>query len=78
MKIAELLVDTGRGGEEPEEWGSYGFVDLPSAGDRLTVERDGARDLVVSWVHHHPVARLDRRSSPGLGLPQARVWAKIA
>lgn len=76
MKMAQLLVETGSG-SELEDWGRYGFVDLPSAGDKLTIERGSLLTLIVLCLHHRPVARLDDKSASGFGLPEAEILAKI-
>lgn len=76
MKMAKLLVETGSG-SDPEDWSFFGFVDPPSAGDKLTIERASLHELVVLGLHHHPVARLDDKSASSFDLPQASILAKI-
>ena len=56
MVSARLLVERGSLRDQSEEWGEYGFMALPSPGDRLTVPRDGdTHYLTVICVHHQIV-----------------------
>jgi len=58
-------------GADSEDWGAFDFLSLPSPGDRLMIERDGAENYAtVLSVHHSP-------SPISLGLePTAEVVAK--
>ena len=72
MVSAELLVERGSYGAKSEEWGIFGFLGLPSPGDRIAVEHEGATHyLTVLCVHHRPT-----RVASGEGEPSAHVVAK--
>ena len=57
MIIARLLVERGSFRDKSEDWGAFSFGNLPSPGDRVTVDREGIQYLTVLCVHHKPVAQ---------------------
>ncbi len=72
MVSAELLVERGSYTDKSENWGNFGFLGLPSPGDRIAVAREGATHyLTVLCVHHRPTNLAD-----GAGEPSAHVVAK--
>lgn len=78
MRIAQLLLQPAPSGDEPDDLGQYGFIDIPSAGDRITIEREATtQSFTVVWVHHRPVAQLGT-GGPLLGLPKAEIMVKLA
>ena len=54
MVRCNVSVVRAKGGES-EDWGRFDFLSLPSPGDRVMIERDGAENYAtVISVHHCP------------------------
>lgn len=70
MICCNVSVLRAKGGES-EDWGAFDFLSLPSPGDRIMIQREGAENYAtVLSVHHCP-------SPAGQGeMPTAEVVAK--
>lgn len=70
MVSCQIVVVRGKASSS-EAWGEFDLLALPSPGDRIMIERDGAENYAtVLSVHHYPVL-----SGEGL-TPSAEVVAK--
>jgi len=76
MATAQLLVERGSYKSRSQDWGTFNFLALPSPGDRLALEHEGARHfLTVLCVHHKP-ARVPDGGDPTVETASAEVVAK--
>ena len=75
----KLLVERGSYDAPSQDWGEFDFLGLPSPGDRIAANYDGALHyrLTVLCVHHRPVAkgRMEERGGE-TGSPAAEIVAK--
>lgn len=57
MINSKLIMVRGKASNS-EEWGEFDFLSLPSPGDRVVLNRDGAENYAtVIAVHHYPTIR---------------------
>lgn len=74
---ARLMVERGSVRDQSQDWGNYAFIALPSPGDRIAAEYDGAMHyLTVICVHHRPVVVRDDEEHKASVSPSAEVVAK--
>lgn len=74
---ARLLVERGSYDAPSQDWGDYGFLALPSPGDRIAAQYEGdLHYLTVLCVHHRPIARAGEDRSREFGSPSAEVVTK--
>ncbi|MBB3810103.1 hypothetical protein [Pseudochelatococcus contaminans] len=74
---ARLMVERGSIRDKSQDWGEYTFVSLPSPGDRIAADYDGAMHyLTVICVHHRPVHIHSDADQGGHTSPSAEVVAK--
>lgn len=56
MFTAKLTVERGSIYDKTQDWGEYGFVSLPSPGDRIAAYyNESTHYMTVICVHHRPV-----------------------
>lgn len=77
MLTARLLVERGPIRSQSQDWGVYGFVSLPSPGDRIAAQyEDTTHYLTVICVHHKPAFLGNNGEARGEVTPAADVVAK--
>ena len=77
MFTAKLLVDRGSIHDKSQDWGNYGFVSLPSPGDRIATHyNDSIHYMTVICVHHRPVQLHADGALESATPPTAEVVAK--
>lgn len=65
MASARLLVERGPVRAASEDWGEFLFVSLPSPGDRIAADYNGATHyLTVICVHHKPAMAGNSGAAP--------------
>jgi hypothetical protein len=70
MVSCQIMVVRGKASNS-EAWGEFDFLALPSPGDRIMIEKDGAENYAtVLSVHHYPVPSGEQQT------PIAEVVAK--
>lgn len=77
MFTAKLLVERGSIHDKSQDWGNYGFVSLPSPGDRIAAYyNENTHYMTVICVHHRPVPLHAEDKLELADLPTAEVVAK--